>query len=101
MLSVDQYNGLPDRLDGTRYGMVTLNVVGDQRITRNARLLYSIIATYTNRESGEAWPSVSTLADAMDCSQRTVSRAIRELQKFQIIARCKGGHLSRSTILLK
>jgi DeoR/GlpR family transcriptional regulator of sugar metabolism len=101
MLSVNQFYWLPDRLSGNRYGMVTYEVVANQSISRNARLLYCIISTYVNRESGESWPSISTLADGMECSQRTVSRAIKELVKYQVIARCKGGHLSRSTILLK
>lgn len=100
MLVPKSFNAAPDRLSGGRFGIVTAKVVSDPSLSANARLLYCVFSTYTNPETGECWPAISTLADCMDCSQRTISRNIQELENRKVIRRYQGGHKSKTTMLL-
>ena len=45
---------------------------------KNERAVAIAIAAHTNK-AGEAWPSVATIADYADCSERTAQRAIVKL----------------------
>jgi len=101
MLVPNCFPAVPDRLSGERYGMVTYKVVSDTSLSANARLLYSVLSTYISMESGECWPAITTLADCMNCSQRTISRSMKELQSRNVIRRYKGSKQSKTTMLLK
>lgn len=45
---------------------------------KNERAVAVAIAAHMNK-AGDAWPSVATIADYADCSERTVQRAIAKL----------------------
>lgn len=45
---------------------------------KNERAVAIAIAAHTNR-AGDAWPSVATIAEYADCSERTAQRAIAKL----------------------
>jgi|TARA_R100001460_G_scaffold24415_8_gene48974 predicted transcriptional regulator len=50
------------------------------------KALYSILCVYCG-DKRECFPSISTLADIMDLSQRQVNRLIKNLKIHGIIAR--------------
>jgi len=50
------------------------------------KALYSILCIYSG-DKRECFPSISTLADIMDLSQRQVNRLIKNLKIHGIIAR--------------
>ncbi|KXK63331.1 hypothetical protein AWW66_03190 [Micromonospora rosaria] len=52
---------------------------------KNERLVAVAIAAHMNT-AGDAWPSVATIADHADCSERTVQRAIAKLISLGRIA---------------
>ncbi|WP_320069743.1 helix-turn-helix domain-containing protein [Micromonospora sp. RTGN7] len=45
---------------------------------KNERLVAVAIAAHMNK-AGDAWPSIATIAEYADCSERTVQRAIAKL----------------------
>lgn len=51
-------------------------------ISANSIMLYGILWSYANRETGECFPSRARLANDMDCSKDTVRRAMKELEKI-------------------
>ena len=101
MLSPNQIGNTRDRFSNTRYGMVTYSVLGNNTLSVTAKALYSLLSTYVSKETDDCWPSLGTLADHLNLSQRTISRAMAELESRQIIGRFIGGHQTKSTRLLK
>src|SRR5262249_2126520 len=49
-----------------------------------ARLVLLSLANHTDAE-GRAWPGIKTIAEEAGCSDRTVQRALRQLQKDKVI----------------
>jgi hypothetical protein len=53
-----------------------------------ARGVYVTLASFLNRREGsKSWPSTKTIADVMGVSQKTVERAINELEAASILVR--------------
>jgi DNA-binding MarR family transcriptional regulator len=69
-----------------RFGIVAYEVISDPKLSIQAKALYSVLACYANKER-TCWPSISTLADDLNISQRTVDRLIKELKSCNYIQR--------------
>ena len=51
------------------------------RLNGTCRAVFSKMCEFVNPETGEAWPSQETLAEALDMSRVTVNRAIQEVNR--------------------
>lgn len=61
----------------------TLQVaIRDTRLGTKHRAVLSILAEHVNSERGTAWPSRSTMATALDYSEKTVANALYALREF-------------------
>ena len=69
-----QYNA-PD------FGVIPAELMCDQRMSRNARLLGCLLWSYRNKDTGEAFPKQKTLADRIGVSVRSVGKWMAELRK--------------------
>lgn len=69
-----------------RFGIVKYTVLSDPKISIQAKGLYSLIACYADKNR-EAFPSVSTLADSMNVSQRYIYKLLNELRQHKYIKR--------------
>lgn len=58
-------------------------------MTHGAVRLYGLLARYADWETGEAWPSRRTLADALSVSTDTIDRWIRELEQEGALRVCR------------
>jgi hypothetical protein len=47
--------------------------------------LYVVLARFADWQTGEAFPARETLAERMGCSEKTVDRAVRELEEAECI----------------
>jgi hypothetical protein len=54
-------------------------VLDDETLTAHDVLVYATIARYADRNTGEAWPSRSTVAKAARCDIKTVDRSVVRL----------------------
>lgn len=61
-------------------------------LTTTERLVLTIIALHANPRTGDAYPSVATIARYAHCSERTVQRALAKLVKLGrlVVAKVKG-----------
>lgn len=57
----------------------------DRRLSSTALKLYIVLARFADWETGIAFPARDTLAERMDCSEKTVDRAVKELVDAQCI----------------
>jgi hypothetical protein len=55
-------------------------VLDDETLTAHDVLVYSTIARYADRNTGEAWPSRATVARMARCDVKTVDRSVGRLQ---------------------
>jgi|TARA_R100001463_G_scaffold45634_1_gene93993 DNA-binding IscR family transcriptional regulator len=69
-----------------RFGIVNYDVISDPELSIQAKGLYSTLSLYANNKR-ECYPSISTLADLNNISQRQVDRLIRELKDKKYIIR--------------
>lgn len=64
----------------------TFSIVPDwltrKRLSGRALQVYSVLASFADRKTGQCWPSHRTIANQCGCSEDTVKRAIRELRKL-------------------
>jgi len=54
-------------------------------LSPTALKLYVVLARFADYQTGRAFPSRETLADRMGCSEKTVDRAVRELEREECI----------------
>jgi DNA-binding MarR family transcriptional regulator len=66
-------------------------IAQDSRITPGAFRLAFIISAHINRETGDAWPGLDRLAEAMGMNERSVRRLVDELVNAGHIAKQRGG----------
>jgi len=59
--------------------------VFNANLSRDARLLYIVLLSFTNKDNKEAFPSRKLLRKVLVCSDRTLSRQISELTKYGYI----------------
>tara|TARA_B100001778_G_C18421132_1_gene553310 strand:- start:565 stop:819 length:255 start_codon:yes stop_codon:yes gene_type:complete len=69
-----------------RFGIVNWEVMSNPIISPQEKALYALLCVYCG-DKRECFPSISTLADTLDLSQRQVNRLIRNLKIHGIIAR--------------
>jgi len=69
-----------------RFGIIDWEVVSNPQISAQSKALYAILCVYCG-DKRECFPSISTLSDILDKSQRQVSRNIKELKAAGIIKR--------------
>lgn len=72
---------------GVRFGLVSASIVRDPALSRNARLLYAVIATYATQETREWTISRRRLANDLGVSVDTVKRALGELTESGVLVR--------------
>ena len=68
-----------------RFGIVDWEVMSNPAVSAQSKALYAILCIYCGKR--ECNPSISTLADILDKSQRQISRNIKELKNAGIIKR--------------
>ena len=69
-----------------RFGVVSREVILSPELSIKAKALYSVLACYANKQRS-CFPSISTLADDLNISQRTTKRLIKELKDQDYIKR--------------
>ena len=69
-----------------RFGIISYEVMSDPSITLQAKGIYAILCLFADKNRS-CYPSISTIADLADVSQRTVSRKIAELKEAKYIKR--------------
>jgi predicted transcriptional regulator len=57
----------------------------DRGLSSTALKLYIVLARFADWDTGIAFPARDTLAERMDCSEKTVDRAVKELVEAQCI----------------
>jgi hypothetical protein len=81
-----------------RFSMVPAWVL-DSGISDKAIRLYAVLAGYADAETGQAYPGRTLLSKRLDCSTKTVDRAVSELMSVGAIRkqqRVKDGHYQSS-----
>ena len=71
----------------------------DSEVSDKAVRLYAVLAGYANAETGQAYPGRKLLSKRLDCSTKTVDRAVIELISLGAIKkqqRVKDGHYQSS-----
>jgi|TARA_R100000084_G_scaffold109169_1_gene74368 DNA-binding MarR family transcriptional regulator len=69
-----------------RFGIISYEVISDPEISLQAKGIYSILCLFADKNRS-CYPSISTIADLADVSQRTVARKILELKNAKYIKR--------------
>jgi DNA-binding MarR family transcriptional regulator len=72
--------------DKYRYGIVSRDIILAPDITLQAKALYSALACYANKKR-TCYPSISTLSNDLNVSERTIKRLIKELKTKDLIKR--------------
>ena len=74
-----------------RYGIVSRDIILAPDITLQSKALYSALSCYANKQRS-CFPSISTLSNDLNVSERTIKRLIKELKTKNLIQR-KGRNL--------
>lgn len=90
-----------DRVNNKRWGVVSAAVMEDNQLSTLSKALYSLMTTYESKRSLEIWPSIGRMADCLYVSQRTISRAIKELEEHRVIIRYQGTRPTMCTRILR
>tara|TARA_Y100000385_G_C13005957_1_gene599437 strand:+ start:501 stop:749 length:249 start_codon:yes stop_codon:yes gene_type:complete len=69
-----------------RFGIVSRDVITEPNLSLQAKAVYSTLACYANKQRS-CFPSISTLADDLNVSQRTIKRLIKELKEQGYVKR--------------
>ena len=69
-----------------KYGIVTRSIILDPDITLQSKALYATLACYANKQR-TCFPSISTLSNDLNVSERTIKRLIKELKNKKIVVR--------------
>jgi len=83
-----------------------IDILEDERLTSNDKLVYFALACYMNRATGTCFPRMATIAKRVGISRCAVSRAITHLQSLKIISKKRLAStneysLERQNLLLK
>ncbi len=63
------------------FGVIPAELMCDQRVSRNARLLGCLLWSYRNKDTGEAFPKQETLAGRIGVSVRSIQKWMAELRE--------------------
>ena len=80
---------------------VDADVIRDKELSVTARLVFTVLCTFADKDNRGCWPSNDKVAEAAGVSKSTVIRACKELEARGVIARSdrfeKGGQISSYT----
>ena len=69
------------------FAKVDADVVRDKELSLTARLIFTILCTFADKDKRGCWPSNEAVAEAAGVSKSTVIRACKELEARGVIAR--------------
>tara|TARA_R110002167_G_scaffold177167_2_gene376913 strand:+ start:970 stop:1227 length:258 start_codon:yes stop_codon:yes gene_type:complete len=69
-----------------RFGIVSSDIILNPDVSMQAKGLYSVLACYANKQRS-CFPSISTLSNDLNVSERTIKRLINELKTKNLIQR--------------
>jgi DNA-binding MarR family transcriptional regulator len=69
-----------------RFGIVSRDIILAPELSISAKGLYSALACYSNKNRS-SFPSISTLSNDLNVSERTINRLIKELKSKDYIKR--------------
>jgi DNA-binding MarR family transcriptional regulator len=69
-----------------RFGIVSRDIILAPEVTLQAKALYAALSCYANKERS-CFPSISTLSNDLNVSERTIKRLIKELKTKNLIQR--------------
>jgi len=64
-----------------------IDILEDERLSANDKLVYFALACYMNRATGTCFPRMATIAKRVGLSRSTVSRAVTHLQSLKVISK--------------
>ena len=83
------------------FAKVDADVVRDKELSLTARLIFTVLCTFADKDKRGCWPSNDKVAEAAGVSKSTVIRACKELEARGVIARSdrfkEGGQISSYT----
>lgn len=85
------------------FARADIDVVRDNTLSITARLIFTVLCTFADKEKRGCWPSNETVAEAAGVSERTLIRAYKELETRGVItreARFANGQQSSSYTLI-
>lgn len=83
-----------DRVDprGVRYVPLALWLIAHRdEVSAIARDVYAVLASLYNDDEGGAWPKQTYMAEVLTCTDRTIRRALVELEQVGLIASTRRG----------
>jgi DNA-binding MarR family transcriptional regulator len=69
-----------------RFGIVSRDIILAPEVSLQAKALYAALACYANKQRS-CFPSISTLSNDLNVSERTIKRLIKELKSMNLIQR--------------
>lgn len=66
------------------YGLISQEVMNSDELSQKAKLLYSMLVSFAGNKD-KTFPSQKLLAERLSMSKSTVNRAIKELEKSEVI----------------
>lgn len=69
------------------FAKVDADVVRDTKLSPTARLIFTVLCTFADKDKRGCWPSNEAVAEAAGVSKSTVIRACKELEARGVIAR--------------
>jgi len=69
-----------------RYGIVSRDIILNPDVTLQAKALYAVLSCYANKQRS-CFPSISTLSNDLNVSERTIKRLIKELKTKNLVVR--------------
>ena len=69
------------------FAKVDAEVVRDTKLSLTARLIFTVLCTFADKDKRGCWPSNEAVAEAAGVSKSTVIRACKELEARGVIAR--------------
>jgi DNA-binding MarR family transcriptional regulator len=69
-----------------RFGIVSRDIILAPDITLQEKALYAALSCYANKERS-CFPSISTLSNDLNVSERTIKRLIKELKTKNLVVR--------------
>lgn len=69
-----------------RFGIVSRDIILAPDVSLQSKALYAALACYANKQRS-CFPSISTLSNDLNVSERTIKRLIKELKTNNLIKR--------------
>ena len=69
-----------------RYGIVSRDIILNPDVTLQAKALYAVLSCYANKQRS-CFPSILTLSNDLNGSERTIKRLIKELKTKHFVHR--------------